>query len=371
MNNDAIDSFIDNLLSGKKRKTSVLDQLYKRPNKDTNGDETVYAHISPNYIQQIDVLTLPNDKGYSQCLVIADNGSRLCDAAPLKSRNPEDVIAAIKTIYKRKILGKPKVLKSDSGTEFKGKVEQYLASIGIDHAIAKPRRSKQVAIVERKNQTIGKIIHKMLLTVDLETEGENASSQWIEYLPKIITKINGKVKESNIKPDDIHKHIPDISFNPEHKIDLLSIGQDVRVALDKPQDVNGKPKYGSFRSGDIRWNPEVRTIRYVISKPDQPIMYLLNGKVGDLRIEPVGYTRNQLQTVSTREKEPEAVVPVEHDRYEFEKILERKVEGRKAYYLIKWKNSKKKDSTWEPRSELMKDIPQAVLQWEKKNKINM
>lgn len=79
MNNDSIDAFIDNLLSGKKRKTAVLDQLYKRPNIDKNGDETIFAHISPNYIQQADVLTLPNDGGYSQCLVIVDNGSRICD----------------------------------------------------------------------------------------------------------------------------------------------------------------------------------------------------------------------------------------------------------------------------------------------------
>lgn len=74
------------------------------------------------------------------------------------------------------------------------------------------------------------------ISVDLETEGKNSSSQWVNILPKIVTKINQKVKESNIKPDDIHNNIPDISYNPEHKIDLLSVGQDVRVALDKPQD---------------------------------------------------------------------------------------------------------------------------------------
>ncbi len=62
-----------------------------------------------------------------------------------------------------------------------------------------------------------------------------------------------------------------------------------------------------------------------------------------------------------------APVPLEEDRFEFEKILERKKTGNTVYYLIKWKGYHKKHATWEKRSELMKDIPQAVLTYEKKN----
>jgi hypothetical protein len=105
-------------------------------------------------------------------------------------------------------------------------------------------------------------------------------------------------------------------------------------------------------------------------KPNQPIMYLLDGKFGDKKIECTGYTRNHKQKVSRQEvpeHETVAPVPVEEDRFEFEKILESKKVGNKLYYFIIWKGYHKKHSTWEARSELIKDVPQAILAYEKKH----
>ena len=58
-----MEQFIQNLLTGKKSKTNVVDQLYKQPQKDKDGDNTTFTHISKNYIQFLDSLYLPNDKG--------------------------------------------------------------------------------------------------------------------------------------------------------------------------------------------------------------------------------------------------------------------------------------------------------------------
>ena len=77
-----------------------------------------------------------------------------------------------------------------------------------------------------------------------------------------------------------------------------------------------------------------------------------------------------MQKVSRQEvpeHETVAPVPIEEDRFEFEKILESKKVGNRLYYLIKWKGYHKKHITWEARSELMKDVPQAVLTYEKKH----
>jgi len=120
------------------------------------------------------------------------SGSRLVDAEPMKSRDPEDVIIALNKIFRRKILSKPKVLTTDAGTEFRGKVEQYITSIGIHHNKAKVGRHRSVSLAERKNQTIGKIIHKIILKVELVSKGKNSSSQWVQYLPNIIAMINKK-----------------------------------------------------------------------------------------------------------------------------------------------------------------------------------
>ena len=325
-------------------------------------------HITPGYWQQADTLYLPNDKGYVYALVICDVGSRLVDAVEMKSRDPEDVIIAFNKIYRRKILSKPKVLTTDAGTEFRGKVEQYLTSIGIHHNMAKVVSHRSVSLAERKNQTIGKIIHKIILKVELVSRGKNSSSQWVQYLPNIIAMINKKVHEAKVA-----KVSDKPTYNLKHKVDLLSVGQQVRVALDNPVDIHGKPKFGGFRSSDHRWATTIRTIKFLLMKPNEPVMYLLDGKFGDKKIECTGYTRNQLQKVSRQEvpeHETVAPVPIEEDRFEFEKILESKKVGNRLCYLIKWKGYHKKHSTWEARSELMKDVPQAVLTYEKNIQTN-
>ena len=265
-----MEEFLKKSLDGKKSKKSVVDQLYKRPLKDKDEQAVTFDHFDAGYLQQMDLVYLPNDKGFVYALVVVDQGSRELDAEPLKDRSASDVITALKKIYKRKILKKCKVVVSDSGSEFKGQFNAELLKMGIKHhKIVKVGRSRSVSLAERKNQTIGKLIHKMLVQTEL-TSG-NPSSKWVEYLPLIVKLINEKVTEiKNKNPKTIN------SSKPKHKIDLLNIGDKVRVQLDKPIDLNNKPLSGNFRSSDIRWNPEVKTITEFIQKPEQPILYILD-----------------------------------------------------------------------------------------------
>jgi hypothetical protein len=45
-------------------------------------------------------------------------------------------------------------------------------------------------------------------------------------------------------------------------------------------------------------------------------------------------------------------------KYYVEKFLNKKVENRKTYYLVKWKDYATKEATWEEKTELIKDIGQ-------------
>lgn len=112
---------------------------------------------------------------------------------------------------------------------------------------------RSVSLAERKNQTIGKIIHKIILKVELVSRGKNSSSQWVQYLPNIIAMINKKVHEAKVA-----KVSDEPTYNPKHKVGLLSVGQQVRVALDNPVDIHGKPKFGGFRSSDHRWATTIK-----------------------------------------------------------------------------------------------------------------
>jgi len=355
-----MENFIKKLLSGKKHKTDVIDQLYKMPKKDKDGDNPTFTRITPNYIQFLDTLYLPNDKGFIYALVLSDQGSRLVDLEPMTGRTSSDIVKALKAIYKRKILNKPKVIVTDAGSEFKKDFSVALAEYGIDHKTAKSGRSRSVSLVERKNQTIGKIIHKILTQMEL---AGHPSSQWVSYAKEIIKLINEEVKtrEKDIKTIPIEKQT--ITFNPAHDIKTLNIGDKVRVLLDKPQDVNGKALNGKFRSGDIRYSPTVRTIKHILFEPLQPIMYLLDGKIGPLKVEPVGYTYNQLLKVSAKEKEILApILNEDENRFEFNKLLERRKVNRSFEYKVLWKNAPRDDNTsWEPRKNLVQDLGVAFM----------
>jgi predicted Zn-dependent protease with MMP-like domain len=119
--------------------------------------------------------------------VLTDQGSRLVDIEPMKDRKSSDIVKALQEIFKRKILKKPKVITTDMGTEFKKDFNIALEKMGIEHKTAQSGRHRSVALAERKNQTIGKQIAKVLLQIELSTG--NASSQCC-FIYKRISKIN-------------------------------------------------------------------------------------------------------------------------------------------------------------------------------------
>ena len=54
------------------------------------------------------------------------------------------------------------------------------------------------------------------------------------------------------------------------------------------------------------------------------------------------------------------------DRFEVERIIDRKTEGRRIMYCVKWKGYAMRDATWEPRTNLMQDCPSLVREFDEK-----
>ena len=376
--------FFTNLLNGKKTvDTKKLSALYKRPVKDVGDEAPTLSYITPGYIQHADTLYLRNDKGNIYALIVVDQGSREVDAAPLKDRTPQSMIDGFKAIWNRKILKQPKSLVVDSGTEYKGKTAKYLESLGINIKTALPGRSRQVSLAERKNQTVAKMIHKFQAYKELNSGV--ASSEWVKDLPVLIAAINVKVKEkmkdieiptattlkqevSKLPSVDINKPIPTTKstekIEESKEVKMHKINDKVRVQLDKPIDPNGNVLNGAFRSSDIRWNPQIRTIGDIIMSPNKPILYMLNSlttpNVTDYR---AAYTYNQLQKVIRTELP--AVQPVNvvnpENIFELEKIVDRRKKGRSFEYKVKWKNYTAKHNTWEPRKMLVEDLGEQYM----------
>ena len=165
-----------------------LESLYKQPKKEIKDEEPHFSIYTENYAQQADLLFLPSDNGFKYALVVVDDHSKKCDAVPLRSKDNEAVLKAIIKIYNRGILKYPKVLEIDSGSEFKGSFKLHFIEKGVKVHVGLVGRHRTQALVEKKNQYIGSIIHKIQAQAELDSGKTNR--KWVSLLPDIIEEIN-------------------------------------------------------------------------------------------------------------------------------------------------------------------------------------
>ena len=336
----SIREFVDSLKSTKK---TELKSLYKRPVPESGNQMPVAQVFNKGVYQQADILYLPEDKGFKYLLVVVDLYDNSVDAEPVKDilSNSNDVLKAFGKIYSRDYLDLPLILTLDKGSEFKQEpVKEYLEDMGINIKYGLTGRSRQLANVERMNQRIGTILLKRQASQELVTG--QVSKEWVDDIKPLIKLFNERKKtplKKEISPDPIAN---------EYNGKLLKIGTKVRLQLDKPIDtVRGKRLIGDFRSSDIRWTTKIYKVTEVLLKPGFPPMYLTDSN------DNVSRTKNQLQKVSKKDEEPDArFIRGTPDTFIVSKILNKKVENRKTYYLVKWKGFKENEATWEPSSLL-------------------
>lgn len=355
-----------------KTTNSLLHNLYVKPTKDKGVNKPTYPDFVDNYFHQADLLHLPDDDGYKYALVVSDVGSRLTDARPLKSKNPAEVLIALKKIYSGKILKPPThTFGVDGGTEFQGAVKLYLVNhLNVHIKIAKPDRHQQQAIVERKNRDIGKKLFMRMTAEELQTG--HVSKAWVDNLPEVIQEINDhtkktRVRKINNKPEDLEYQCSGDACN------IIEQGTKVRAMLDAPRNVHDNKKLsGKFRETDIRFAVKPRTVMVTLLAPGNPPMYLLDTPDGKVDRQ-VAYTKNQLQIIPKNEQKPtEKDIKGQKEngvtKWVVEKLVDRKKVGNKIMFTVKWKGFDK--TTQEPRSSLIKDIPQLIHDFENHEKNN-
>lgn len=365
----------------KKVSKSLVDNLLIRPKKDEGGNKPHYRNYKAGLVWEADLLFLPNDEGYRYVLVVVDIGSHLVDAEPLKQRNAPQTVEAMKKIWKRNILKHPKYrIDTDGGKEFKGAFITWRRSKGLDTRVGLPDRHRQQAIVETKNQPITFPIFENQLQRELLT-GYRGDTEWVDDLPSIISKINTKTR-NHFRPRK-EKDVPTCKKGTK-SCEVLPQGTRVRRILDRPERAVEGDKIGNkFRITDTRWKNKIQIIKESIVQADQPPLYLLNNDDGSTD-RSVAYTRNQLQVVPENEqkqvmpkKEEKPVIedasvpkPIKDEqgteKYVIEKLIKKVKKGNRVFYVVKWKGYK--ETTEEPRSVLMKDVPKLVRAFEKKNK---
>lgn len=352
--------------TNKKTTDNMVNNLFIKPTKDKGVNAPSYPDFADNFYHQADILFLPDDNGYKYALVVADVGSRLIDARPLKNKTPSAVLDALKNIYNGKILQPvTNVFGIDAGTEFQGAVKNYLEDVlKVQIKVGKPNRHTQQSIVERKNRDIGKKLFMRMVEEELQTE--EVSKAWVDFLPSIVDKINKRTKKTRVRQIN-KKEAPKFQCSGD-ACDMIEQGTKVRVMLDAPVNAHDSSKLnGRFRETDIRWSIKPRTVTKSLIAPGNPPMYLLDLPNGEVDYK-TAYTKNQLQIIPKNEQKPkETAIAGQKEKnvtkWIIEKLLDRKKMNNKIFFEVKWKGFK--DTTWEPRSVLIKDAKEMVAEYEK------
>jgi hypothetical protein len=341
----------------KVHKTSKLDTLLQKLNIDNKLTKPIYykfptvkEHIFPKsgYNYQCDTLMLPTTKlGFRYLLVMVDLWSNFFDIEPVKNKQAETMLQAMKTIFKRDYLKKPEAtLKTDQGTEFKHTFDQFLFDNSILHLTSLPDRHKQMANVESLNRDLGKLF--MTYLTNKSHESGNDYNEWTDIVDTVRTELN------NIKnhPKDLNPrtHTPPEINIKEPKYNL---GDLVYRRLEKPLNKFGD-KYMNqrFRAGDSRFETnEPRKILNIVAYKNS-WRYILNG------FPNVSY--DQAELMPAKESVEKFIV--------YKIIGKKKVKG-VVYYLVWWKNENKSEATYEPEDQLLEDgIHEYIQEFEDEQK---
>lgn len=298
--------------------------------------DQVKSNIFPmsGYNFMADLLHLPQTKEkYNYLFVIVDLWSNAFDIEPLKSKTSQEVLEAMKKIFNRKYIQKPKAsLRTDNGTEFQGVFHKWLYDNDILHREAEPHRHKQLANVENLNKTLGRLFNGYMNKKEEETG--KIYKNWSDIIIFVRDELNKirKLKDGDPFDKDFIKE--SINVVPKYKI-----GDVVYRKVERPMNALGHyQNTTNFRVGDYRWdikNP--RKINHILFYPNN-VRYILN------QFPHVSYTENELMPAETKE-----------ETYTIKKIIDKRKNKKQIEYLIWWNGYLKKDATWEPQKELLKD----------------
>lgn len=251
---------------------NLIHQLYQKPHPIE-----VYPTWEinrPNYFHQIDVLYFTNDHGFKYILTCIDLHNSLCGAVPLKKLTIEYLITQLESLYQKSdYLKYPEVLQADNQFS-KAPFRKWCQKNNIYLKITEPYEHRQQAHVERLNQTLGKVLWK--LQVDQELETNKPYTLWVQWLDPLIEEINQKrmrlLTPWHQRQLPVHQRSSTPIVNP--KVPILDVGTKVRLALRQPEDLQGNKLTGTFRATDPRWGLHpVYEIEEFILQPNQPVMY--------------------------------------------------------------------------------------------------
>ena len=307
----------------------------------------------PHSIIQIDLANLQNleRRNFKYVMVAVDMFSRRTYIEALKDRNKKSILNAFKKIHKK--IPELKVVRSDN--EFTNDLyKKYLDDKNIKQVLSNPDLPQSQGQVERMNSNVKRIISKMLLY--------NSKFDWTKNLRVIEEAINSTINQSTKRtPNEIEKLFKEKDEEALQEIYNIQKGIKGKQNRLAKQIVNVGDFVRIFEPNDKfksrKWSKEI----YEVEKVNKPkteygtFTYKLKDDKAVYKNEEILKIEGQENRVS---------LP---DTYEISKLVKAVIKNNTPHYEVKWKNYR--ETTFEPRDDLLEDVPKLLNSFEKKNKI--
>lgn len=271
-------------LFDKELRDSDKDYIYNALQKPNPARKRRYKlrHLTykPNWLHVCDLLQLPNDKGYTHCLVIVDAGSGKIGLEPLKKMTAPAVLQAAKRIYQRTALKIPTRMNVDNGSEFKGVFRKYFTEKGVVFKTGLPYRHRAISHAERVNAIVAKALFHVQYINEKESGWTQANTEWVAYISDVENGINRRrSKEARKRSKRLYEEPGELNKGEI----IVPIGTKVYRYLDAPRDsitnrvLATRGKTG-FRETDLRLEKSPREIEdYIVLSGQNTIGYILSG----------------------------------------------------------------------------------------------
>jgi hypothetical protein len=336
---------------------------------------------------QMDLCQLPvSREGWKFCLVVVDVFTGFIMLEPLSNKEAPTVARALWRICC--IIGLPRILQSDNGTEFCNAIIESLCRLtGISRRYIAPYNPRADGKVERSIKTVKQMIVKLF---------HGTSSMWPLYIPFVQLMYNNKVHEltgatpfslmfgrvlnevrARVEPykpidlDEWKKHqekvvsliYPAINERVKGKQEVYRKKVDaLRKKITKDELVPGS--LVMIKDPIYLLNPSMRPTAeplfigpYTIVRRTLYGPYILRDDTGE--IYPRQVPIDQMKILYT----PSLIAPEEKkggddNIYQVDYIINHSEENGEYQYHVKWKGHDKKDATWEPEENI--NDPQSI-----------
>jgi transposase InsO family protein len=345
--------------------------------------------LRPGDHYQVDLAQFPTSlEGHTYCLVMVDVFSGFVFLRPIINKEAATVARALWEIWC--VIGIPKILQSDNGSEFKNiDLNTICRLTGIDRRFIAPYNPRADGKVENTVKAVKQTIHKLL---------HGASALWHLYVPFVQLAYNNKVRDltgsspfslmfgrrlNEMKDYTQEPHLPiNMQEWTEHQEKVMSIIFPAiheritkkQAAMRKQMDaVRKKVVKDELLPGTIvqikdplyLLNPSMRPSSepmyigpYTIVRRTLYGPYILRDDTGDIYHRQVNI--DQMKVVYSPKHLPAAADDNndDGDMYEVDYIMKHEEKNGQFRYFIKWKGYDVKDASWVSEDDI--NDPQPV-----------